>query len=46
MTNDLEGWLEAVASGQAGMSQRGVRWVEARAVWTLWSRRQRPAAFT
>ena len=28
-TNDLDGWLEAVASGQAGMSQRGVRWVGA-----------------
>ena len=29
MATDLEGWLEAVASGRASMSQRGVRWVEA-----------------
>lgn len=29
MANDREGWSAAVASGQASMSQRGVRWVEA-----------------
>ena len=29
IANDLEGWLDAVASGRADMSQRGVRWVEA-----------------
>ncbi len=29
MAKDLEAWLGSVASGEAAMSQRGVRWVEA-----------------
>ena len=29
MANDLESWLGSVTSGEATMSQRGVRWVEA-----------------
>ena len=29
MPKDLEGWLTSVASGEATMSQRGVRWIGA-----------------
>ena len=29
MGNDLEGRLDSVVSGEASMTQRGVRWVEA-----------------
>lgn len=29
MGGELAGWLDAVASGEAGMTQRGVRWVAA-----------------
>lgn len=29
MANDLEDWLSSVVSGEATMSQRGTRWVDA-----------------
>ena len=29
MPNNLESWLSSVISGEATMSQRGVRWIEA-----------------
>ena len=29
MANDLDSWLASVVAGEATMSQRGVRWVEA-----------------